>query len=105
MGGLGCGMVDGLGWETKSQYRGCFLCLNLMSDKGRGSRVDEIRMVPCLQNVGMIIIFAPPAISSRNASGKARSQHIRRPTGPRGVWITSWGSWVLEVRCGRSGCL
>lgn len=30
---------------------------------------------------------------------------MRRPMGPRGVWMTVWGSWVEEVRCGRSGCL
>ena len=51
------------------------------------------------------MIFAPLAISSRNASGKARSQQTRMPTGPRGVWIVSCGACVEEVRCGRSGCL
>ena len=56
------------------------------------------------QNVGTIIIFAPPAISSRNASGKARSQHISIPTLPRGVSKATCGSCRDEVRCGRSGC-
>lgn len=39
------------------------------------------------QKVGMIIILAPAAINSRNASGKARSQQMSKPTGPRGVWM------------------
>lgn len=38
-----------------------------------------------VQNVGTMMILAPAMISSRKASGKARSQHIRRPTGPMGV--------------------
>ena len=59
----------------------------------------------CVQKVGMMMIFAPLAISSLNASGKARSQQMRMPTGPRGVWIISCGAWVEDVRCGRSGCL
>ncbi len=53
----------------------------------------------------MMMSFAPLAINSRNASGKARSQQMRMPTGPRGVWKLSCGAWVDEVRCGRSGCL
>lgn len=59
----------------------------------------------CVQKVGMMIIFAPLAINSRNASGKARSQQMSMPTGPRGVWIVSCGACVEEVRWGRSGCL
>lgn len=38
-----------------------------------------------VQKDGMITIFAPLAINSRKASGKARSQQMRRPTGPSGV--------------------
>ena len=53
----------------------------------------------------MMMSFAPLAINSRNASGKARSQQMRMPTGPRGVWKLSCGAWVEDVRCGRSGCL
>ena len=57
------------------------------------------------QKVGMMMSFAPRAMSSRKASGKARSQQMRRPTGPRGVWMMSCGSCLLDVRWGRSGCL
>ena len=64
-------------------------------------RVDELD----IQNVGMMIILAPVAMSSRKASGKAMSQHIRRPTGPRGVSNVMWGFSDEEVRWGRSGCL
>ena len=53
----------------------------------------------------MIMIFAPLAINSLNASGKARSQQMRMPTGPRGVWNVSCAACVEEVRWGRSGCL
>jgi hypothetical protein len=73
-------------------------------------RVDLVRsrlLVICVeggvQNVGMIIVFAPWAISSLNASGKARSQQISKPTFPKGVVKTSWGSVVEEWRCSRSG--
>ena len=58
-----------------------------------------------VQKVGIMMILAPPAMSSRKASGKARSQQMSMPTGPRGVEMTVWGAWVLEVRWGRSGCL
>jgi hypothetical protein len=58
-----------------------------------------------VQNVGMMINFAPDAISSLKASGKAMSQHMRRPTGPRGVSNVLWGFSEEEVRWGRSGCL
>ena len=53
----------------------------------------------------MMIILEPVAMSSRKASGKARSQQMRRPRGPRGVWIVVWGNVVEDVRWGRSGCL
>ena len=58
-----------------------------------------------VQNVGTMMIFAPLAMSSRNASGNARSQQISRPTLPMGVSMTSCVSRPDEVRCGRSGCL
>lgn len=51
-----------------------------------------------VQKVGIMMVFAPAAMSSRNASGKARSQQIRRPTLPIGVVKTSWGACVEEVR-------
>ncbi len=51
-----------------------------------------------VQKVGMIIVLAPAAMSSRKASGKARSQHISIPTGPMGVEKVRWGSSVEEVR-------
>ena len=51
-----------------------------------------------VQKVGIIIILAPEAMSSRNASGKARSQQMRRPTGPRGVSNVRWGCSEEEVR-------
>lgn len=53
----------------------------------------------------MIIRRAPAAMRARKASGKARSQQMRRPMGPRGVRIGVCGVWVEEVRWGRSGCL
>jgi hypothetical protein len=57
-----------------------------------------------IQYVGTITICAPSTISSRNASGNARSQHISIPTRPIGVSIATWGSGPEEVRWGRSGC-
>jgi hypothetical protein len=51
------------------------------------------------------IIFAPPAINSRNASGNAKSQQINNPTFPIGVSKTSCTSRPEEVRCSRSGPL
>lgn len=53
----------------------------------------------------MMISLAPEAMSSRKASGKAMSQHMRRPMGPRGVENVTWGCEEEEVRWGRSGCL
>ena len=53
----------------------------------------------------MMISLAPEAMSSRKASGKAMSQHMRRPMGPRGVENVMWGCEEEEVRWGRSGCL
>ena len=58
-----------------------------------------------VQKVGMMISLAPEAMSSRKASGKAMSQHMRRPMGPRGVENVMWGCEEEEVRWGRSGCL
>ena len=58
-----------------------------------------------VQKVGMMMSCAPAAMSSRKASGKARSQQIRRPTLPRGVSKTSCGCVVEEVRWLRSGPL
>lgn len=52
----------------------------------------------------MIISLAPSAISSRNASGKAKSQQISIPTRPIGVLMASCRSLPEEVKCGRSGC-
>ena len=51
-----------------------------------------------VQKVGIIIILAPEAISSRKASGKARSQQMRSPTGPRGVLNVTCGESEEEVR-------
>lgn len=58
-----------------------------------------------VQNVGTMMILAPCAISSRKASGKARSQQMSKPTLPRGVSKTSWTSRLELVRCSRSGPL
>lgn len=57
-----------------------------------------------LQKVGIITISAPAAMSSRNASGNAKSQQISSPTFPTGVSKTGCGSAPEEMRYGRSGC-
>lgn len=49
------------------------------------------------------MIFAPFAINSLNASGKAKSQQISNPTFPIGVSNTSCASCVELVKCSRSG--
>ena len=51
-----------------------------------------------VQRVGIIIVLAPEAISSRKASGKARSQQMRSPTRPIGVSNATCGEWEEEVR-------
>lgn len=56
----------------------------------------------CVHKVGMMMILAPLAISSRKASGKARSQHISRPTLPIGVSNTSCTSRPDAVMWSRS---
>ena len=74
----------------------CDLCLAVLTYKPAQQAAllldktgAEGRKERSVQNVGMIIILAPAAMSSRKASGKARSQQISKPTGPTGVSITS----------------
>lgn len=55
-----------------------------------------------VQNVGIMIIFAPCAIISLKASGNAKSQQINMPTLPSGVSKTGCASSELLVRCNRS---
>lgn len=50
---------------------------------------EEMEVAIYVQKVGMMMICAPWAMSSRKASGKARSQQISIPTLPTGVSNTS----------------
>lgn len=69
------------------------------SDSESGFRARAVgEQSVSVQKVGIIIILAPEAMSSRNASGKARSQQMRRPTGPRGVSNVRCGCSEEEVR-------
>jgi hypothetical protein len=64
----------------------------------RQSRQRETLSLNIIQKVGIMTIFAPAAMSSLNASGNAKSQQIRKPTGPIGVLMISCGSCFDDVR-------